>query len=178
MENRGFSSDLFSAMEEGGAPATAATPRQAAETASDSRIPFDDKLIGKLKTDHAELLRLFGEIRAFAECGYLAVLPELLTLFRLTLETHLMLENVRFYAYLQQNFAKDADLMTFLSDVKKEMDSVAHEVMGFTNTYASQCLEPGGAVAFRRELDDIGDVLISRVELEETRLYSLYMPSY
>ncbi len=178
MEKRGFFARLFGARKKDEATAKAAMHGPATETGPGSRIHFDDSLIRKLKNDHAELFRLFNEIKTFSESGYLSALPELLTSFRLTLQTHLMLENVKFYAYLQQNFAKDADLMYFISDVKREMDNIAHTVVNFTNYYASQKLMPEKIVVFRTELDDIGEILVKRVALEETRLYTLYMPSY
>lgn len=176
MGKHGFLSGLFGAKENDEVSTKVVKPRADIETTPGSRIDFDDNLIRKLKTDHAELFRLFSEMKAFSERGYFSALPELLTSFRLTLQTHLMLEHVKFYAYLQQNFAKDAELMALISDVKKEMDGIAHAVVDFTNTYTSQKPGPENAAAFRKELDEIGEILVKRVGLEETRLYTLYMP--
>ncbi len=178
MGKRGFLSRLFGMGGKDEASAKAAKLQSAIKTAPRALINFDDGLIDKLKIDHAELLRLHGELKFVSEHGDFSALPDLLKSFRLALQTHVMVENVKFYAYLQQHFAKDADLMAYISDVKREMDSIARAVVKFTNNYASQRLTPGKAAEFRKELDDIGGTLVKRVGLEETKLYTLYMQSY
>ncbi|MDR0770400.1 MAG: hemerythrin domain-containing protein [Burkholderiales bacterium] len=175
MGKRGFLSMLLG-IGGGDSPKTK-TPLSPIRAASHP-IHFDGTLVDKLKNDHTELFRLYHELRTVSEHGDFSALPDLLASFRLALQTHLMVENVKFYAYLQQNFANDADLMTYIVNIKKEMDVIARAVVKFTNTYASQRLTSEKAAAFGKELDQIGGTLVKRVGLEETRLYTLYMPSY
>ncbi|MDR0247704.1 MAG: hemerythrin domain-containing protein [Burkholderiales bacterium] len=143
-----------------------------------SRIHYDGTLVGKLKEDHIELLSLFGKIKDASEDGNYVVLPRLLAFLRLTLQTHLMLENVKFYAYMRQYFAGDKDLSNFIGGVKKEMDYIARAVVRFADTYNTQAVIKERVVEFKKELDEIGDILLKRIDLEETRLYILYIPSF
>ncbi|MCL2309379.1 MAG: hemerythrin domain-containing protein [Proteobacteria bacterium] len=141
-------------------------------------ISYDDGLIEKLTTDHIKLLHLFGEIKTAAEQENYAALPGLLSTFRLALQTHLMLENVKFYAYVQQHLEKDSETLIFINDVKREMDGIVRAAMRFSNTYKTQKAVMEKPADFLKELGGIGEALVKRVTLEETRLYTLYLPSY
>ncbi len=140
-------------------------------------ISYDAELISKLKTDHAELFRLFGELKSAADRGECSLVPDLLRTFRLTLQTHLMLENVKFYAYLRQTIGTNSQQDNFVVDVKKEMDGIARVVVGFTKTYGTEAVVAEKLEAFKHELEGIGAVLTKRVQLEESRLYTLYLPT-
>ncbi|MCL1861236.1 MAG: hemerythrin domain-containing protein [Proteobacteria bacterium] len=142
------------------------------------QIDYDSRLICKLKEDHAELLRLFNEIKAFSKHGGYAAIPELLASFQMALQTHLMVENIRFYTYLQRFLAKNTGLSSFIINVKQEMDGIAHAVMCFTDTYKTREMIEEKDTEFKKELSGIGEGLLKRIHLEETRLFSLYMPSY
>jgi len=141
-------------------------------------IDYDNTLIRKLSEDHTELGRLLNEIKAVSNHrGYMA-LPELLASFRLVLHAHLILEEVKFYTYVQQLYAKNVNLSSFISDVKKEMNDIASAVMNFIDTYTNQKTIEGNMTEFKRGLTEIGEILARRIHLEETRLFSLYMESY
>lgn len=141
-----------------------------------SQTCYDANLIRKLRDDHAQLLHMFNEINTVSECGGYVALPDLFASFRLALQTHLMVENVQFYTYMQKFFGKDADLLNFINDIKKEMDSIARAVMHFVSTHTTQEIIEENISGFKNELNEIGSILSKRISLEETRLFSLYMP--
>lgn len=137
-------------------------------------IRFDPELIGKLKDDHQELFRIYRDLVTSKDRGDFKPVPELLKNFKFMLQTHLMVENVRFYVYLQQQFSTDADVTGFVADVRKEMDGIARTAVRFVNTYSVPTYTPELKASFAQELSAIGNVLTRRVAMEESRLYTLY----
>ncbi len=139
-------------------------------------IAYDPGLVGSLKADHQELVRIYTSIKSAATAGHYSDIHDLLANFKLTFQTHIAVENVRFYVYVQQHAALDADTSNFIADVRKEMNSIARAVMKFVDTYMTLPPSPSTVADFNAELDQIGSVLVQRVQLEESRLYSLYQP--
>lgn len=139
-------------------------------------IEYDAELVGKLKEDHQELVRIYTAIKSAATENRYGDIHDLLSDFKLTFQTHLAVENVRFYVYVQQHMALDADTSNFIADVRKEMNGIARAVLKFVDTYMAVPPTPVTVTSFHTELDQIGPVLVQRVQLEESRLYSLYQP--
>lgn len=144
------------------------------ETAPRVGISYDPLLIGKLKEDHQELVKLFTAIKKAATEGKFTEIPNILSEFKLALQTHLAVENVRFYVYVQQLYANDLDTSDFITGLRSEMNGIARAVMKFTEKYSAVQLTHSTVTSFNSELDEIGTVLTKRVVLEENRLYSLY----
>ncbi len=139
-------------------------------------IPYDPELVDALKHDHQELVRIYSAIKAAASESRYGDIHGLLADFKITFQTHVAVENVRFYAYMQQHDALDIDTSNFIAEVRKEMNNIARAVMKFVDTYMSALPVPVTVTGFIGELDQIGSVLVQRVQLEEGRLYSLYRP--
>lgn len=137
-------------------------------------IVYDAGLVNRLQTDHQELVRIFTEIKMAANEGRFHQLPKLLATFKVAFQTHVMLENVRFYVYVQQHFARDTVTSNFISEVRKDMEGIARAVVKFVNKHSATKPTPDTVESFNDELDNIGIVLVRRVQLEESRLYSLY----
>lgn len=174
----GFFSQLF-----GNTPAPAKVTQRVAEVKAnveerrqDGTIRFDPELIGKLKDDHHELFRIYADLVAAKDKDDFKLVAQLLHDFKLMLQTHLMVENVHFYVYLQQQFSADAEIAGFISDVRKEMDGIARTAVRFVNTYSVPDYTPELKASFAEELSAIGNVLVKRVSMEEARLYTLYQP--
>ncbi len=139
-------------------------------------IAYDASLVATLKEDHRELVRIYTAIKTAVAENRFGDIHDLLADFKLTFQTHIAVENVRFYVYVQQHAALDADTSNFIADVRKEMNSIARAVMKFVDTYMAAPPSPVTAMGFNSELEQIGSVLVQRVQLEESRLYSLYQP--
>lgn len=145
--------------------------------APDGGIAYDATLVATLKDDHKELVRIYSAIKAAAAENRYGDLHDLLARFKLTFQTHVAVENVRFYVYVQQHMALDTDTSNFIADVRKEMNGIARAVLKFVDAYMAAPPTPVTVTGFCNELDQIGGVLTQRVQLEESRLYSLYQPS-
>lgn len=168
----GFFSRLFSR----GTPAN--TSRTLKEQKTDSGIRYDANLVPSLKKDHQQLLGLYGQIKQAAEQGQYALIPAKLRELKHALQSHLVVENVRFYVYVQQHMAADGDASSLIADLRKEMDGIARAAVQFINHYETTPFTAEVAATFLKELGDIGAVLVQRINTEESRLYTLYMPSY
>lgn len=140
-------------------------------------ISYDAQLIHKLKEDHQELVKIFTEIKQAAFEGRYSEIPSILADFKLALQTHLAVENVRFYVYVQQSYAHDVDTSDFVTGLRTEMNGIARVVMKFIEKHTATPPVAVTVVGFVAELEEIGAVLVRRIQLEESRLYSLYRPA-
>jgi hypothetical protein len=147
------------------------------QPASPAGISYDATLISKLKEDHQELVKLFIEIKTAATEERFSEVPRILSEFKLDLQTHLALENVRFYVYVQQHYAHDLETSDFITGLRSEMNGIARAVVKFIEKYSLGQLTHATAAIFNAELAEIGTVLTRRIQLEENRLYALYQPA-
>lgn len=144
----------------------------------DGSIRYDPRLVDSLKDDHHTLFRIYSDLVRARDCDEFEAIGLLLYDFKYALQTHLMVENVRFYVYLQQQYSIDRDTSAFIAELRRDMDSIAHTAVKFVNTYASFTeFTPQMKSEFSANLAAIGDVLTKRVALEESRLYTLYQPA-
>lgn len=141
-------------------------------------IRYDANLVPSLKEDHAHLLELYTRIHRDAEAGHYARVHAGLGELKLAFQTHIMVENVKFYVYLQQQLGNDAQIAQFLADIRREMDGIARGLVSFLRDYDSPQAIEADAQGFGEKYSEIGRVLTRRIELEESRLYTLYVPSY
>lgn len=139
-------------------------------------IAYDAELVTKLKEDHQELVAIYTAIKSAATEQRFGEIGNLLANFKLNFQTHIAVENVRFYVYVQQHEALDADTSSFIADVRKEMNGIARAVLKFVETHTATPPTTTTAGGFISELEQIGAVLTQRVQLEESRLYTLYQP--
>lgn len=147
-------------------------------TAPGTEIRYAPDLIDSLKNDHQELLGLYGKIQAaFDNKDYPSVAEKLET-FRNGLQSHLLIENVRLYIYLDRCLANDASNSELIRGFRREMDDIAKVAMKFLNKYSDIGVDEDLASHFAQDFATIGRVLGERIKKEETVLYPLYLPSY
>jgi len=157
------------------APQPGAAP---AHTAPGTRISYHPGLVGELKNDHRQLLKVFGEISAAHQAGDLSRTSALLNNFKSALSAHLLKENVRLYIYLERALASDQGSHALVRQFRSEMDGIGKAVLDFLGRYRDIAVDPALAGSFGADLAAIGKVLVARVESEEDTLYPLYMAEY
>lgn len=143
-------------------------------TRREQRIRCNSDLIPKLKKEHQDLIDAFRKLSAACNRADYQALPEMIQSLKLGLQYHLIVENVRLYAYLQQELPEASEQAKFVNNIKREMDGIARSVVRFAATYSTADAIAKNIEAFRSEVDSMGGVLLKRIELEETRLYALY----
>lgn len=148
------------------------------EDEASAGIRYNPELVGRLKSDHQELLVIYRAIETHFARGDLAGTVARLNDFRYLLQDHLLTENVRFYLYLGQQFAHDQTNAELIRGFRQEMDAIGRVVLKFLDRYETMVEDPKIAASFLEELGQIGAVLSHRIKKEEQTLYPLYMPRY
>ncbi|QSX78264.1 hemerythrin domain-containing protein [Agrilutibacter solisilvae] len=157
------------------------TAASSAEPITYARLPernirYDPGLVDSLKHDHTELVSMYGQLGQDVKDGQFQRIPNALLAFKTRLEAHLLIENVRFYVYLEQAIAGDSDNMALIRDFRREMNTIARGVVEFVRRYQQTRVTPENSLNFIREYDEVGKLLVMRIEREEGNLYPLYAP--
>lgn len=141
-------------------------------------IRYSAELIEQLESDHRSLLALFGTIQSSFKAGQLQAVVEKLENFRTAIQSHLLVENVRLYIYLEHQLADDEASHQLIHDFRHEMDGIGKAVVGFLAKYRDLSRDTNLVASFGRDLEAVGRVLSDRIRREESTLYPLYAPAY
>lgn len=150
------------------------TPRSVPHPARSIR--YDADLVSSLRGDHAELIGMYGQLGQDVRSGEYQRIPNALLAFKIRLEAHLLIENVRFYVYLEQSMAGDSGNIALIREFRREMNGIARGVLEFVRRYQQQHVHAGNQADFIREYEEVGRLLATRIEREEGNLYPLYQP--
>ena len=146
-----------------------------AAMAPGTQICFDEQLIPNLLADHQEFLRLFGEISKAYERGNFSALSKNLDAFSSGLRSHLLLENIKLYVYLQHVLENDEESTAIMDGFRREMKEIGKAVNEFLIKYNKEEWDEDMKTCFHNDLTKIGVVLTKRIQTEEASLYPLYM---
>ncbi len=141
-------------------------------------VTYDDSLIDNLEKDHEILVEIFGKIwkNGYEEEDFDALALHLRE-FKAMFQSHLLKENVKFYAYLEQSMKEDAHSLSVVREFRRDMNDIANAVISFCKKYERPEYTKVAVESFVKEYQGIGQALVRRVQLEERDLYSLYAPS-
>ena len=140
-------------------------------------LNYNSKLVSMLESDHRKLFELYGElIEIFNLDNNFRNVNAKLIEFKMALEIHLMVEDTQLYGYLEQKYADNQMVTGFIKDVQNEMKLIAETAILFIRKYADVRMYNENKNNFIRDLEGIGKVLTKRIEMEESRLYTLYQP--
>ncbi len=156
------------------APATAPEP---VAPAGSSGIAYDPTLIGKLKSDHVELVTLYTRLLTAATSARPASIPDDLVHFRRAFQSHILLENVRFYVYMDRLLATHPEEREYVRSLRKDMNGISKAVAEFIHTWVTSPPDASTLATFEEQLKGVGAALTARVQLEESSLYTLYAAS-
>ena len=143
-----------------------------------TQISYNADLIPQLKAEHQQLLELFGMINMAFSRDDLQLTAKLLEDFRRGIQSHLLTENIRFYIYLEHSLTQDLESMSLMHGFRQEMDTIGKAVLSFLSKYKDIGTRPDFAIPFRKDLEDVGKILVDRITREEETLYPLYFPTY
>jgi hypothetical protein len=139
-------------------------------------ITYDPGLVDSLKLDHTELVTMYGQLGQDVQAGHFHRVPNALLAFKTRLEAHLLIENVRFYVYVEQSLGGDSENLALIRGFRKEMNSIARGVVEFVRRYQTTRVTPDNSPQFMREYEEVGQLLVMRIQREEGNLYPLYSP--
>ncbi len=141
---------------------------------SDNSIRFRPELVEKLINEHREIVVIYREMKDLFDTKDYVRIGIKVNEFKRKLQAHVIVENVQFYTYLDNKLRNDPTNLEFIRDVRKEMNGIAHAVVQFARKYEKAGFSDQIIEEFAKDLEEIGDVLTQRVEMEESQLYSLY----
>ena len=156
---------------------TAPLPAHRAQ-APGTRIGYDPLLINRLKADQQRMLDLFTQIQSLLVTHDYDGVKRKLGEFRIILQDHLMIANVKFYVYVSRQLADDAARTAIMNDYRREMLANSRQIMDFLRTYSAVRLDDSFAETFQIELLVIGSALVQRIEREQAALFPLYQARY
>lgn len=137
-------------------------------------IRYDETLVDSLKHDHEELVAMYTRMGEDAAAGRFDGLDAALQEFKVRLESHLLTENVRFYVYLEQMLADDAENTALIRGFRREMNSIARGVVDFVARYRKEPVSAANQAEFLAAHGEVGRLLTQRIAREESELYVLY----
>lgn len=139
------------------------------------KIGFDAQLIDSLKHDHVALFSMFSRIGQMHAHGDYAHTAAELQRFTSALQTHVLKENVRFYAYMQSHLPRESDEAMLLHEFRREMNVIIRTVSEFLKKYEGmEQLNEHTHEQFEHDLEQVGNLLLQRISREESSLYPLY----
>ncbi|HET7932226.1 MAG TPA: hemerythrin domain-containing protein [Rhodanobacteraceae bacterium] len=137
-------------------------------------IRYDRNLIDTLLRDHAELGRLFSRIGKAGKAGDVGEARSLLISFKARLKAHIVVENARFYDYLEQASAGDPRTLRLLRGYRREMAQIARNLFAFVRQYHGSQFLAEELAQFNDDHAVVGKQLEHRLDAEEDNLYRLY----
>lgn len=137
-------------------------------------IQYDEGLVPQLIDDHHALVGMYQQLGNDVRAGRYEGVANSLVSFKTYLEGHLLKENVRFYVYLEQSMAHDAENLALVKDFRREMNSIARGVVDFVKKYQASPVTPASQAEFLKDYDAVGQLLAMRIGREESQLYTLY----
>ena len=155
---------------------TAATTTLQYARPPERSIVYDPGLVDSLKQDHTELVAMYGQLGQDVKEGQFQRIPNALLAFKTRLEAHLLIENVRFYVYVEQSLGNDSENLALIRGFRREMNSIARGVVEFVRRYQTTRVTADNSAQFMRDYEEVGQLLVMRIQREEGNLYPLYSP--
>jgi hypothetical protein len=140
-------------------------------------ISFNPNLIAKLKDDHQDLFAIYTRLCDSGKASKFTKITDDLIVLRRAFNGHILLENVRFYVYLEKLLKNHSEERNYVHSLRKDMNGIASAVGGFCEKWITNPVSAQTQSEFNAELKGIGGALTARVELEESTLYTLYVES-
>jgi hypothetical protein len=137
-------------------------------------IARNDSLIPNMVEDHRCLLDLFGEIQQCAVTAQWRAVEYQLAEFRAMLTDHLLLESVKLYAFLKQQYGHDDETLANIQDFAGEMNIIRKHVTTTLAYYLDVNADSRKQDSFPAAWAAIGKALGARIAREEKSLYPLY----
>jgi len=138
--------------------------------------PYNSELVGVLKSEHVDLLRLYKQLMASADERDFDAIPFHLIKFNQTLTEHLKHEDSDLYIYMdfyheRGNFFNE---QAMLKDFRSEMKEITIELSSLINQSPNIPVTDRTIDGFLFDFNLIGEILQDRIHREETVLYPLY----
>jgi len=150
-------------------------PHKEVDDVRKTNLSYNGKLVSMLESDHKKLFELYGElIELYKQDDSFQSVHRKLIDFKMALEIHLMVEDTQLYGYLEQRYSDNKMVLEFIKDVQNEMSLIAEAAILFVRKYTNVRMYRENKDNFLKDLENIGKILTTRIDMEESRLYTLY----
>lgn len=140
-------------------------------------IRFNPNLISKLKGDHLLLFQIYDRLVDCDDSFSSNKTYQNLILLRRAFQQHILVEDVRFYTYLEKLLKDKETERQYVRALRRDMSGISLAVAVFCDKWIKIPVVNDNKVIFYEELKQIGKALTSRIKLEESSLYTLYVES-
>jgi len=130
------------------------------------------KLISELKEDHQDLINLYVEIGNTFQNKKYKKTADLLKKFEEMYKLHILLEDNKFYPYMENKFKNNPEVLELIRDKKEEMNNISKVLTKFLKKYQKEHNLLNGS--FLADYEQIKSALLERVKFEESKMYPLY----
>ncbi len=143
------------------------------ERKKDGSPTYDPKLIPQFLRDHKELVKQVEAINEAIEKGASETkIKQMLKLLKTKLLGHFMTEDLKLYRFLRTRYKNDRDVLATIGSFESSIKEIQREVLQFFDHYTIE----GVALdrEFVKKFSEIADALATRIDAEESSLYTLY----
>lgn len=136
---------------------------------------YDPNLIEKLKAQHKSLVDEFLKIEKLLDAGDPKATARQIKKFSQELHKHLIIEDHKFYKYINYELANDPKSCATALRFDEEMKAIGTVIKDFVDKRTSESLWTESAISeIKSELATLTVALLKRMEAEESELYVLY----
>jgi hypothetical protein len=139
-----------------------------------TKIVYDNGLVSKLKHDHAQLVEVYTDIVRNVQQRNYDKLDGGLALFLALFNAHALTEYTKLYVFLDYSFRNDQGNHDVIMRFRREMNEIGKSVRQFAHFWRDNGINDSNLHLFKRQIQDIGEVLTKRIDVEEKQLYELY----
>ncbi len=142
--------------------------------APNTKIAYKANLVPVLEKEHQVLVSLYMDAMTAAQNRKSNLAKTLLAKFKDAFVDHVLKENTSMYIYLRHS-AKHKSSHDAIKSVKGEMDQIGRQVKQFLDHSIDE--ETVVDAKFVLDMQEIGEILMQRIEQEETFVYPHYRPT-
>jgi len=131
----------------------------------------NQKQVEQWKEEHREIVTLATALLESYERGDSEDVREILEELRVVTFNHLMSEDAEFYRLLKEHKNKNSKTELFIKEFEESFYSTKATLMHFLDDYTKKSLPIDDT--FIKKFNELVDILVKRIEFEESNLYSL-----
>jgi len=136
-------------------------------------IPYNSKLIQKFEKDHKKVIQLTQETTKAIEDQNRQKIQNSLQNLKMALLGHFMEEDTVLYQYLKEYYKDNESVYALILEFHNSIKEIQNALLEFLNKYTKQ--DARYDAIFEKEFNNIVNALATRVESEESNLYTLYI---
>ena len=133
---------------------------------------YDSKLIKKFHKDHEKLVKQVTLVKEAVENNEPQKAKQGLKKLKMEMLAHFMEEDIKLYWYLKHHYKESSDTIETIKMFEESIKRIQKEVVAFIDHYSRD--EIKFDMVFDKDFQGIIDALSSRMETEESSLYTLY----